>query len=117
MNTNQIANKLKEMLQNGHFEMAQKEFFAEEAISIEPIESGIPPTKGLQAILQKGQNFRDSVEQFHSLEVSSPISTFNYISIALKVELTFKGQSKTTMEEIIVYKIENGKIVEEQFFY
>lgn len=117
MNTNQIGTRLKELLQTGQFETAQRELFSDDALSLEPDASNLPPTKGLQAILEKGQNFRNSVAQFHSLTVAEPVISFNHIALALKVELTFKGQDKTVMDEIIVYQIEDGKIVQEQFFY
>ncbi|MBJ7427661.1 MAG: nuclear transport factor 2 family protein [Bacteroidia bacterium] len=117
MNTQQIANRLKELLQQGQFETAQKELLADNALSIEPAISGLPAIKGIDAILEKGANFRNSVEQFHTISVSDPVVSYNHIAIALKVELTFKGMEKTTMDEIIVYQVKDGKIIHEQFFY
>jgi hypothetical protein len=118
MTTEQIGGVLKELLQKGQFEMAQRELFAPDALSVEPASSGQPPVKGIDAIIEKGAQFRDSVQQFHALSVSEPIISYNHIALALKVELTFKGQDKPSiMDEIIVYKVEEGKIVHEQFYY
>jgi hypothetical protein len=33
------------------------------------------------------------------------------------MEVTMKGAGRVDMHEICVYKVENGKIVKEQFFY
>lgn len=45
MNTQQIAARLTELCRQGKFEAAQKELFAEDAVSIEPRESPDFPRK------------------------------------------------------------------------
>jgi len=41
-----------------------------------------------------------------------------YFSVIFKLDVTFKPQSKRfTMEEVAVYKVVDGKIVYEEFFY
>lgn len=117
MNTQEISNKLIELVQKGQFEDAQKELFHQDILSIEPKSSQIPDTKGLDNILEKGRKFRESVEEFHDLFVSQAIISNDFFVIRLKVELTFKGQGRTVMDELIIYKVEDGKIVLEQFFY
>lgn len=117
MNIEEIANSMVSLLKSGKFETAQKELFAQEVISLEPASSNLPKTEGLSSILEKGKQFRDSVEAWHNVSVSEPIISYNHFAIRLMVELTFKGQEKSVMDEIIVYKVEEGKIKHEQFFY
>lgn len=117
MNTQEIAEKLVELLKYGKFEEAQKELFSKNVVSIEPEKSNIPEIKGLDAILAKGEQFRSSVEQWHGINISEPMISGNYIALSLKVDLTFKGQEKSSMDEIIIYQVEEGKIIHEQFFY
>ena len=118
MTTQEIAKKLVEYLNQGQFEEAQKNLFADNVVSIEPEASNIPKFEGLTNILKKGEEFRNSVEAWHGMSVSAPIATFNYIALALKIELTYKGQTESTsMEEIILYRVEEGKIIHEQFYY
>ncbi|HEU5053519.1 MAG TPA: SnoaL-like domain-containing protein [Hanamia sp.] len=59
MNTEQIANRLAELCRKGDFESAQKELFAEDAVSIEPEASAgfEKVTKGLAAIAEKRKTF------------------------------------------------------------
>ena len=75
MTTNQIANRLVELCRKGEFETAQKELFADEAISIEPSASPAfeKETKGLPAIIEKGHKFNSMVDAMHKLEVSEPM--------------------------------------------
>jgi len=117
MNAQEIANRLTELLGTGRFEDAQKELFHKDITSVEPEPSNIPVVNGLDNILEKGQQFRNSVEAWHGIELSNPIVSGNNIALGLKVELTFKGQEKSKMDEIILYKVEDGKIIHEQFFY
>ena len=117
MNTQEIANRLVELLRSGKFEEAQKELFDGEAVSIEPAAANIPEVKGLEAILQKGEQFRNSVEAWHGITVSEPIVSNNHFAVGLKVDLTFKGQEQSAMDELIVYNIEAGKVKQEQFIY
>src|SRR6185437_15402958 len=55
MNPQQIASRLAELCRQGQFEAAQKELFADDAVSIEPeANEGFPKeTKGLKAIINK----------------------------------------------------------------
>ncbi len=117
MNTQEIAYRLVELLKHGKFEEAQKELFDNEAISTEPASSKIPEVKGLNAILQKGEQFRNSVEAWHGITVSDPVISKNHFALGLKVDLTFKGQEKSEIDEIIIYAVKEVKITHEQFFY
>ena len=118
MNTNEeIAVALVALLRTGNFEEAVKTFFDKDAISTEPESSNIPEVKGLDAILEKGEQFRNSVEAWHGIMVSGPIISENFFAIQLKVDLTFKGQEHSSRDEIIVYQVAEGKIKKEQFFY
>ena len=67
MSTQQIANRLAELCRQGQFEAAQKELFADDAVSIEPRESeGLPKeTKGLKAIINKGHHWSEMLEKVH----------------------------------------------------
>lgn len=118
MNTQQIADRLAELCNKGDFEQAQKELFADGAVSIEPEASGgfEKETKGLDAILEKGKKFASMVEERHSCKVSNPIVVGNVIALALYMDVTMKGQKRSPMNELIVYKAKDGKIISEQFF-
>jgi len=117
MNTEQIANQLVALLKQGGFEAAQKELFHSDVVSIEPEKANLPDTAGLESILQKGAQFRDSVEAWNGITVSDPVVSAQHFSIRLKVDLTFKGQEPSSMDEIIVYEVAGDKIIREVFYY
>ena len=116
MSTQEIADKLVALCREGKFEAAQKELFADDAVSREPKESSFPKeTKGLPAIVEKGHKFAAMIEKVHSIAVSEPICTPNVFACTMTLDATMKGQGRTTMSELCVYEVKNGKIVSEHF--
>jgi len=120
MNTEAIAKRLVELCREGRYEDAQRELYADDAVSIEP--DGLPPgalgnAQGLAAIYEKGRQFSAMVEAVHGGSVSEPVIADNWFSIAMAMDVTMKGRGRMNMSEICVYRVRNGKIVHEQFFY
>lgn len=118
MTTKEIANRLVELCRKGDFETAQKELFAEDAVSIEPYSTAAfeKETKGLKAIEEKGEKWNSMVEKTHKFEVSDPVIAGNSFACALHMHVTMKERGEMDMTELCVYKIKDGKIIEEQFF-
>jgi hypothetical protein len=118
MSTQQVATRLAELCRQGQFEAAQKELFAEDAVSIEPEGGANFPkeTKGLSAIIEKGHKWSAMVEQVHGCTASTPLVAGNAIAMTLGMDVTMKGRGRTKMEEVCVYEVKDGKIASEQFF-
>lgn len=120
MNVESIAKRLVALCREGQYEQAQKELYADDAVSIEP--EGLPPgalgnAKGLKAIIEKGHQFQSQVEAVHGGHVSDAVIAGNWFSISMMLDVTFKGRGRTKMDEICVYQVRNGKIVSERFFF
>ncbi|MBC9929057.1 nuclear transport factor 2 family protein [Chitinophaga qingshengii] len=118
MTIQEIAQRLVAHCEKENYEAAQKELYAEDAISIEPEAMGgyEKETKGLQNILRKGQQFTDSIEASYGTTISAPLIAGNAIAFTLKMDAKFKGRDRSTFEEICVYVVKDGKIISEQFF-
>ena len=118
MSTKEIAKKLKSLCEKGEFETAQKELFAKDAISIEPMasESFEKETHGLDAILAKGKKWEEMVSENHALEVSEPVVAGNSFALTMRIDVTMKGKGRMDMTELCVYHVKDGKIISEQFF-
>ena len=118
MTTQQIANRLVELCRQGQYETAQKELYADNAVSIEPDGSPMSgKTEGLEAIIAKGHQFMSMVEEMHGGTTSDPVVAGNVFSVAAVLDATYKGRGRSTMEEICSYKVKDGKIIVEEFFY
>jgi hypothetical protein len=118
MSTQQIAARLAELCRQGEFEAAQKELFAEDAVSIEPRETPefSKETKGLRSIIDKGHKWSSMLEQVHGCTVSAPLVAGNAFAVTLALDVTMKGRGRMKIEEVCVYETKDGKIASEQFF-
>lgn len=120
MNTEQIAKRLVELCRKGEYEQAQRELYAQDAVSIEMPGSpagALGDAKGLDAIYEKGRKWAAGVEAVHASHASDPIVAGNWFSVAFSMDIAFKGRGRVQMEEIGVYRVRDGKVVSEQFFY
>lgn len=117
MTTVDVANRLAELCRKGDFETAQKELFAEDAVSIEPHGTAEfeKETKGLDAILEKGKKWGEMVEEAHGCEVSEPLLSPSSFAVTMTMDVTMKGQGRMQMIELCIYHVKDGKIVSEQF--
>jgi hypothetical protein len=118
MSTEKIAKRLVELCREGKFETAQKELYAEDAVSIEPYATPEfeKETKGLKGILEKGEKFEAMVEKWHGMEVSEPLVAGNVIAFVFTMDVKMKGHERSKSGELCVYHVKDGKIVSEQFF-
>jgi hypothetical protein len=118
MTTTEVANRLVQMCRDGKVEEAKLEFFTEDTLSIEPAEGILPKeTKGLKAIQQKADLFISMVEQFYGHSITDPVIAGDYFSIGWNTDIQMKEQQRQSMNEICLYRVKDGKIVSEQFFY
>lgn len=117
MTTTEIANRLVELCSKGDFETAQKELYADDAVSIEPYATPAfeKETKGLDAIIEKGHKWHEMVQEYHELKVSKPLLAANSFAVTMFLSITMKGQGRMDMTELCVYSVKDGKIVSEQF--
>ena len=116
--TQEIANQFHEWAQKGQWDKIQAELYADEAESIEPPNSpGLVSVTGLDAIKQKGQQFNEMVEEMHGGYTTAPVVGGRFFSVAMGMDVTYKGMGRQKMDEVAVYEVKDGKIVKEQFFY
>jgi hypothetical protein len=118
MTTKDVADQLVKMCRDGKVEETKQELFTEDTLSIEPAEGILPKeTKGLKAIQKKAELFVSMVEQFYCSTITEPVVAGDYFIVGWDTDIQMKGQERKTMSEICLYKVKDGKIVSEQFFY
>ena len=118
MKTEEVAKRLVALCREEKWEVAQKELYADDAVSIEPEATPAfeKETRGLPAIMEKGRKFVAMVEKMHSLSVSEPLVAGNAFACTMQLDMTMKGQGRMNMPELCVYQVKDGKIISEQFF-
>jgi len=119
MTTQEVAKTLVDLCSQGKFHEAMTQLYSQDIVSME---AGAPPggsreSKGIDAVMKKGQWWAENHE-VHSAKVEGPLVAGSHFAVTFKLDVTFKPQSKRfTMEEVAVYKVTDGKIVYEEFFY
>lgn len=117
MTTLEIAHRLVALCRDQQWEVAQRELYADDAVSVEPYETPATPkvTKGLENLVAKGRQFVAMVDTMHALTVSDPLVAGQSFACTMALDVTFKGQPRMQMAELCVYEVKDGKIVSEQF--
>jgi ketosteroid isomerase-like protein len=119
MTTQDVANKLVALCSEGKFQDAVSELYTDDIVSME---AGAPPgqsreSKGIAAVKAKGE-WWGANHEVHSMSVEGPLVAGVHFTVTFKMDCTFKPQNKRfMMEEVAVYKVVDGKIVYEEFFY
>ena len=57
------------------------------------------------------------VAQFYNSTITDPVVAGDYFSVEWDTDIQMKDQQWQTISEICLYKVKDGKIVSEQFFY
>jgi len=119
MTTREVADTLVKLCSEGKFLEATKTLYSPDIVSME---ASAPPggsreAKGLAAVIAKAE-WWGANHEMHSETVEGPLVAGSHFAVVFKLDVTFKPQNKRfQMEEIAVYKVADGKIVYEEFFY
>lgn len=118
MTTQEIAQRLIAYCKKGQWEAAQRDLYAQHAVSKEPYATPdfSQVTTGLDAIIEKGKKFDAAVEKIFSIEISEPLITESAIAFKLTMNMIMKGKERMKLPEICVYQVKDGKIISEEFY-
>lgn len=119
MSTQEIANKWADYCRTGQWENALNELYSENAVSLEMAGAeGFPErVEGMEAIKQKAEMWGSMVEQFYGVEIEGPIVAGDHFAATMIMDVKMKDRPRSKDEEIALFKVADGKIVSEQFFY
>ncbi len=119
MSTQEVASALVKFCTEGKLDQAIEALYSPDIVSVE---AGAPPgqsreAKGLAAVKAKSE-FWNANHEIHSFRVEGPLVAGAHFTVVFKIDATFKPQSRRfQLDEVAVYKVADGKIVYEEFFY
>jgi hypothetical protein len=119
MTTQEIADQLVKLCKEGKFHEAIGTLYGDDVVSVEAAApaGGSRESKGLEAVKAKGEWWMANHE-VHSAKIEGPLVAGAQFAVTFAMDVTFKPQNKRFhMEEVAVYKVADGKIVYEEFFY
>ena len=122
MSTKEVAKKLVEMCRQGKFLECVETLYAPNIVSIEVMGSSEMPARmeGIKAIRDKGEWWVKNHE-VHSSKVEGPWPHGDRFVARFTMDVTAKvgpmAGKRMTLDEVALYTVRDGKIVQEEFFY
>jgi hypothetical protein len=118
MNTEEIAKNLVEWCNSVQDARCYEELYSPDIVSIEADKSSPNAiSKGMEEVAKKGEWWQENFE-VHNWSTSETLVADNWFSVRHTMDTTHKpsGQ-RSTIAELGIYRVKDGKIVQEQFFY
>ena len=106
--------ELLDYIRQGRIMDAMKEFYADNVVMTEP---AYGDTVGLEANLEREQKFVDSVKAFKSFEAPAVAIGDGVAIYENTMNWTSIGGQDIDVEQVVVQRWEDGKIVHERFYY
>ena len=117
MTTLELARDFASMLKRHDHDGASAKYHADDIVSYEAMEGPMAVCRGKAAVKAKGDWWQANPE-VHGGSVEGPYVNGDQFVIRFTMDITAKetGQ-RMTMDEVGIYAVKNGKIVEERFCY
>src|SRR5262249_49624461 len=119
MTTLEVGNKLVALCREGKDAVVVDTLYAPEIVSVEAADMPNMPReqRGVGACHAKAKWWQENNE-VHSVKVAGPFPHEDRFAVHFTYDITSKRDKKrTTMDEVALYTVKNGKIVREEFFY
>lgn len=114
--TAEIAKDLVALCKEGKEQEAMARYYSPDIVSYEGM-TPTEPAKGMKALKAKGEWWYSSMT-VNSAEVFGPYVCGDQFSVRFLYNVTEKAKNETSIiDEIGVYIVKDGKIVEERFMY
>ena len=118
LSTEQIAARFNELAQTEKWFEIQDELFSDNVKSIEPANSPwFKNEEGKAPVRRKGEDWVKRIEAIHKLHTSAPIVAGSHFAVAREMDITVNGIGRIQVNELMLYEVNDGEIVSEQFFY
>lgn len=115
MTTRDVAEAFAALCREGRFEEAGERFWAPGIVSIEPMEGPMARLEGIDAV--KGKSvWWYAHHEVHAFETHGPYVNRNQFALRFVIDVTEKASGRRlAQEEIALYTVADGRIVEERF--
>ncbi|MBX3493669.1 MAG: nuclear transport factor 2 family protein [Parvibaculum sp.] len=116
MDVRYIARDFVALCKAGKFDEAGEKYWADTVVSVEPTGEA-DAVHGRATVRAKGEQW-SAAHDVHGMEVSGPYVNGNQFVVGFAIDVTAKADGqRISMDEVGLYTLKDGKIVEERFFY
>ncbi|MDR3679478.1 MAG: nuclear transport factor 2 family protein [Flavipsychrobacter sp.] len=118
LTTQEVADRFHELAQQEKWFEIQEELFAENVRSVEPANSPyLGYAEGKAAVNKKAEDFVKRIQAVHKVYTSAPLACGNHFVVGRQMDITVEPHGSIQINEIMLYEVQDGQIVLEQFFY
>ena len=114
MTTHEVADRLVYLCRNGEFVKAEEELYSPYTLHIE---ADGEEFKGIDNLLLKEKQFLEKLENKPVIVISDPIVAGNFFSVNMHMEINHKEIGNKSLDEIVIYEVNYGKIVFLRCYY
>ena len=114
--TQEIAQDLVAMCREGKFNESGEKYWADNVVSLEAMPGDMARIEGIAGVRGKGE-WWEANHEIHDVTVEGPYVNGDQFAVRFKMDVTPKDGARMLMDEVGVYTVADGKIVEERFFY
>jgi hypothetical protein len=117
MTPREIAEDAVAMSKAGNLDGIGTKYWAADIVSIEDMEGPMARLEGRDAVRAKGA-WWNGAHEVHGVETHGPFVNGDQFMVRWVMDVTQKESgNRITMDEVGLYTVKDGKIVEERFFY
>jgi hypothetical protein len=116
--TQEVAARFNELAKQEKWFEIQDELFSDNIRSIDPPNSPyFKYAEGKSPVRKKGEDWVKRIEAVYRRYTTEPVAGGNHFAVGREVDITVEGFGRIKIDEIMLYKVKEGQIVLEQFFY
>ena len=112
-----VAKDFTAMCTRGDFDKAGQTYWSPNIVSVEAYPGPQARVEGLAAVKKKGEEW-SAIHDIHSFSTHGPYVNGDQFAVRFEMDVTNKQSGeRMNMDEVAVYTVKDGKIVEERFYY
>lgn len=116
MTIKDVATAFTALCAKGEYDAAGQKFWSDDVVSLEPGSGEMARVEGRKGVQAKGEWWAAN-HTVHEARAEGPYIHGNQFAIRFVFDITPKGGKRTTMDEVALYTVANGKVIEERYLY
>lgn len=117
MSIREIAEDVVAMAKAGNLDGIGAKYWDDDVISFEAMEGPMAVTDGREAVEGKSE-WWNAAHEIHGVDAHGPFVNGDQFAVRFVMDVTNKESGeRITMDEVALYTVDDGRIVEERFFY
>ncbi len=117
MNVQEIAADVVALSNAGNLDAIGEKYWSDDIVSIENMDGPMARLEGREAVHGKGV-WWNGAHEVHGVETTGPWVNGDQFAVRWVMDVTQKESgNRLSMDEVALYTVKDGKIVEERFLY